>query len=397
MSPRRKNTLLKILLPIVVLAVAGLAAWAMIASRPEPEVRAPEVPVPLVRAVEVELSDRVLTVESQGTVSPRTESVLVPEVAGRVIEVSPSFVSGGFFEAGEVLLRIDPHDYREALVQARAAVAQAELRVAMEQAEADVARREWEDLGEQGEAPPLTARVPQLAEAEAALAAARSAVSSAERNLDRTEIRAPFDGRVRQKQVDVGQYVAPGTPIGTVYAVDYAEIRLPLPNADLAFVDLPLVFRGDAADARGPEVVLRADFAGRTHEWRGRIVRTEGEIDPRTRMVHAVARVKDPYGHGDDPGRPPLAVGLFVQAEITGQTAKDVAILPRSALRDDGTVLVVDEEDRLRIRPVEVLRAARGEVVISSGLANGERVCLTSLAAVSDGMRVRVAEEPSDA
>jgi RND family efflux transporter MFP subunit len=390
-----RNKLLKIVLPIVVIALSGLAAYTMIISRPKPEVRTPEVPVPVVRVLDVELGERTLNVQSQGTVSPRTESVLLPEVAGRVIHVSPSFVSGGFFEADEVLLRLDPHDYEQALVQAGASVAQAELRLALEQAEADVARQEWQDLGEEGEAPPLTARVPQVAEAEAAVAAARAAVTNAQRNLQRTEIRAPFAGRVRQKQVDVGQYVTPGTPLGTLYAVDFAEIRLPLPDRDLAFVDLPLVFRGEHARGDGPRVVLRASFAGAVHEWQGRIVRTEGEIDPRSRMVHAVAQVKDPYRRGAEQDRPPLAVGLYVEAEIEGRVVSDVAVLPRSALRDDGTVLVLDEENRLRIRPVDVLRATREEILVSAGLAHGERVCVTSLAAVTDGMRVRVEEETS--
>jgi len=386
------NKTLKIVLPLVVVAVAAAGAAGLILSRPAPEVRAPDVPVPLVRVLDVELRDVTLTVRSQGTVSPRTESVLLPEVAGRVIEVSPAFVSGGFFEAGEVLLRIDPHDYRQALVQARAAVAQAELRLATERAEADVARKEWAELGRGGEPPPLTVREPQVAEAEAALAAAEAAVLNAERNLERTEIRAPFAGRVRQKQADVGQYVSPGAPLGTLYAVDYAEIRLPLPDEDLAFLELPLIYRGDAAESSGPEVLLRASFAGETHEWTGRIVRTEGEIDPRSRMVHAVARVKDPYGRGGAPGRPPLAVGLYVEAEIRGRRVENVAVLPRSALRDDGRVLVLDEADRLSFREIEVLRKTRQDVIVRSGLRDGDRVCLTTLAAVTEGMRVRVVD-----
>jgi RND family efflux transporter MFP subunit len=347
----------------------------------------------VVQVVDVQLQDLTLTVKSQGTVSPRTESVLLPEVTGRIIEVSPSFVPGGFFEAGEILLRIDPHDYRQALVQARSAVAQAELRLATEQAEADVARQEWEELGQGGEPPPLTVREPQLAEAQATLAAARAAVVFAERNLERTEIVAPFAGRVRQKQADVGQYVTPGTPLGKIYAVDYAEIRLPLPDEDLAFVDLPLVYRGEAATQKGPRVELRATFAGETHRWQGRIVRTEGEIDPRSRMVHAVARVKDPYGRTGGRDRPPLAVGLYVEAEILGRSVEQVAVLPRSALRDDGRVLVLVDGDRLGFREVDLLRKTREEIIVRSGLADGERICVTSLAAVTEGMRVRVDDD----
>ena len=332
--------------------------------------------------------------ESQGTVSPRTESVLVPEVSGRITSVSRSFANGGFFEQDDILLSVDPHDYREAVVRAEAVVAQSRLRLAETQAEAEIALKEWEDLG-RGQATPLTLRRPQLAEATAAQAAAQAALQRAERNLARTEIRAPYAGRVRHKQVDVGQYVTPGTPLATIYAVDFAEIRLPLPADELAYVDLPLDYRGESGDLTGPRVTLTAAFAGRTHEWEGHIVRTEGEIDPRSRMVHAVVQVRDPYARGEDPDRPPLAAGLFVDAAIRGRVVKSVAVVPRSALRADGRLLVVDDENRLHLREVEILRRTHDEVIVASGLRQGERVCLTPLVAVTDGMKVRTANEPS--
>jgi RND family efflux transporter MFP subunit len=197
---------------------------------------------------------------------------------------------------------------------------------------------------------------------------------------------------VRTKQVDVGQFVARGTPMATIYAVDFAEIRLPLPDSQLAFVDLPMIYRGDHDRDSGPAVTLRASFAGYPFEWHGRIVRTEGEIDARSRMVHVVAEVADPYGRGDDPDRPPLAAGLYVEAEIEGRIVENVAVLPRSAIRDGDIVLVVDDDNRLRLRRVEVLRRSADRAIVRSGLANGERICLSPLVAVTDGMRVRVAE-----
>jgi RND family efflux transporter MFP subunit len=388
------NRRLKVVLPLVVVVVGAIVAVAMIKSKEAPEIRETEIPVPAVRVQRIELRDVQLVVHSQGTVSPRTESVLVPEVSGRVTWVAPSFASGGFFEKDEVLLKIDSHDYRQAVVQARAGVAQAELRLEQERAEAEVARSEWSDLGD-GDASPLTLREPQVAEAEAALEAARAALQRTERDLARTEVRAPYAGRIRTKEVDVGQFVTMGTPLARVYAVDYAEIRLPLPDDDLAYIDLPLNYRGESGRDVGPRVVLSARFAGRTHEWEGRIVRTEGEIDPRSRMIHAVARVKDPYARGDDPDRPPLAAGLYVDAEIDGRRATDVAVLPRSAVRGEEQVLIVTDDERLRFRSVEILRRARDEVIVASGLADGERVCLSPLAVVTDGMRVRIVEEGS--
>lgn len=385
----------KIIFPLIVIVIGALGAGAMFLSREEPETRIPEPPLPLVRVMPVALENLQLTVKSQGTVKPRTETTLVTEVAGRVLEVHPSFVAGGFFEEGDLLLAVDPHDYRQALIQARSAVAQTELRLAQEQAEAEIARGEWEDLGG-GEASPLTLRIPQVAEAEAALASARAAVVRAERNLERTRIRAPYAGRIREKNVDRGQYVTPGTPLAHIYSVDFAEVRLPLPDADLAFVDLPLVFRGTESRKPGPAVVLRAEFAGRSFEWQGRLVRTEGEIDSRSRMVHAVAQVKDPYGRGEDPERPPLAVGMYVEAEIAGRTVEGVAVIPRTALRNDSQVLIVDENDRLQFRDVVVLRINDDQAVVSSGLSDGERVCLSNLSAVTNGMRVRIFGEDAE-
>ena len=244
-------------LPILILLIATAGAAALVLSKPKPEKREVEAVLPVVRVHTVALTEHQLIVVSQGTVSPRTRSVLVPEVAGRVIEVSPSFAPGGFFEADELLLSIDAHDYRQALVGAQSVHAQARLQVAQAEAEAKLARDEWQELG-RGEANPLALFEPQLAQAEAALAAAVAGVEQAQTNLRRTEVRAPYAGRVQTKQVDLGQVVAPGAPLATIYAVDLAEVRLPLADKELAFVDLPLAYRGEKEAARGPRTILRA-------------------------------------------------------------------------------------------------------------------------------------------
>jgi RND family efflux transporter MFP subunit len=386
---------LKVIMPFAILVVGGVIAVAMVKSRAPVPTRPTVEYAPLVRVVEVQPEAHRLKVHTQGTVKARTETNLVAEVSGTIIRVSRGFNSGGFFEKGDVLLEIDASDYRVAVATAQGSVAQAKVRLETEAAQGEVAREEWAQLGTGGESP-LATRELQLQEAQAALAAAEAMLEKARRDLARTKVRAPFAGRIRAKLADLGQYVAPGVPVASVYSVDFAEVRLPVPDSDLAFLDLPVDYRGAAAQEPGPEVVLYADFAGQRHSWIGRIVRVEGEIDRASRMVHVVAQVEDPYGKhgGDDPL--PLAVGMFVEAEIMGSLAAEAITVPRTALRGD-RVLVVDGEDRLRFRDVDVLRVERGYAVIVGGLNAGDRVCVSTLEAVSDGMKVRPASAPAGA
>ncbi len=383
--------ILKVMLPLVVVAGAGLAAYALFLNRPPVETQAPVIAPPTVRVQQVSFESVALTVTSQGTVQPRTTSQLVPEISGTVIEVAPSFAVGGFFEAGDVLLRIDPYDYQQAVITGRSQLAQAELRLAQEEAEAAVARREWQDLG-RGDASPLTLRQPQVADARASVAAAEAALDRATRDLERADVKAPYAGRVQSKDVDVGQFVNKGNTVARIYAVDSAEIRLPLPDEELAYVDVPLSYRGATRES-SPRVTISSNFAGREHTWEGRIVRTEGEIDPVSRMVTVVAEVRDPYAPGPDPQRPPLSSGMFVDAEIRGSTVHGVVVLPWAALRGRDQVLVVDDANRLRFRDVEILRTTNEEVMIRAGLAEGESVCISPLDAVTDGMLVRVVDD----
>lgn len=379
----------KWLMPLVVVFVAGLGAAGLVITAPELESAPLEEVVAVVRVMEGVPQDLALVVRSQGTVEPRTESALVSEVSGRVTWVSPALASGGFFEAEEPLLRIDPGDYEMARARARASLARAQGE--WEHARENLARRE--NLAERNIASSSqlddarrTSRV-----AEASLEEARVALRQADRDLARTEIRAPYAGRVREKNVDVGQFIARGSPAATLYATDYVEVRLPVPDSELAFLDLPL-FGGQALEG-GPPVSLSARFAGREHTWQGRIVRTEGEIDPKSRMVRVVARVEDPYVVSEQ--RAPLAVGLFVQAEITGPVANDVLVVPRSALREDSRLLLVDAENRIQLRETEVLRMDYEQAVVRAELKPGERVCVSPLQAAVAGMLVRPVEVPA--
>lgn len=391
-----RGRILRVLLPILAIAVGLVVAMTIVKLRPQAETAIPEAIAPLVRVRTVHPQSLRLSVRSQGSVVPRRQTTLSPQVPGTVMMVSPSFVSGGFVKEGELLVQLDPLDFEIAVVQASSAVARAQVHVAREKAEARVAEREWQDLGE-GEASPLAKRDLQQAEAAAEYQSALAALRQAKANLARTRLTAPFDGRVRSKNVDLGQFVGTAQPLGVVYSIDVAEVRLPLPDGELAFMDLPLVFREEADRETPlqllPEVVLRTQFAGGIFEWMGRVVRTEGEIDALSRMVHVVVQVNDPYGMPENEQRPPLAVGMFVEAEIYGQTLENVFIVPRSAVRDRTQVLIVDAENRMRFRNINIVRFQGNEAVIDQGLEAGERICLSPLAVVTDGMLVRSIEE----
>ncbi|MDG2049836.1 MAG: efflux RND transporter periplasmic adaptor subunit [Myxococcota bacterium] len=374
----------KRLTPVFIVVVGFSAAGFLFATGPKVEPRSPERVPPLVRTLQVQPETVRLEVSTHGTVMPRTESDLVPEVSGRVVWRSPELVSGGFFDQGDVLLRIDPLDYELGLEQARADVARA--RSELTNARRDDTRQQ--NLKAQGVASDAQREDAsnRLAVAEASLRVARAALARAERDLERTEMIAPYPGRVRTERVDVGQFIARGTPVATLYAVDRAEVRLPIHDEELAFLDIPEARGGSELPASVP-VLLRARFAGAEHEWQGNIVRTEGELDPQTRMVHVIAEVDDPYASGPSP---PLAVGLFVEAHILGTEAENVVILPRSSLRGEEQVLVVDEDNRLRYRKVELLRIDAEQILVREGLASGERVCISALESATDGMLVRV-------
>jgi len=383
---------IRFLLPIMVVAAGLVGSALLVKFGKKTEPIDPPAIAPLVETIVAELRDHPFTVQAQGNVSAHTEIDLAAEISGKIEWISDALAAGGFFEKGDALVRIEKRDFELAVVSAEAQLAQAKAALAREKAEAAVAVREWNELGK-GDASALLKREPQLAQAKAAVNSAEALIEKAKRDLERCVITAPFDGRVERKGVDAGQFVNRGAPLGRLYAVDRAEVRLPIPEEDLAFLDLPLAFQeGDGAERPGPSVRLRATIAGKEQNWTGKIVRTEGRIDSQSRMTYAVAQVMDPYGRKSDIQSMPLAVGLFVSCEVEGRVATDTATLPRRALRNRNEVWTVDADSRLHVRQVDVLRAGRDTVVIGSGLKRGERVCVSSLDAVVDGMKVRLAE-----
>ncbi len=389
--------LIKTTLPVMVLVASTLIAAVLIATGPEPERRIPPPSLPTVEVLVTAPTSYEVEVATRGTVSPRTQSTLIPEISGRIIETAASFRNGGFFEKDDVLLTIDPRDYEIALIVARSELAQARLRLREEEAQAEQARKDWDKLGDGTEPTALVLRKPQLISSRAAVAAAQARLRRAEIDLERTRIRAPYAGRVLEKSADVGQYVTQGTVLAAIYAVDYVEIRLPLTDQQQTFLDLPELYRGeDQVRERGPEVILSAQVGRqKPHNWIGHIVRTEGAIDIRSRQLFAIAQVDDPYGrHGS---RPPLKVGQFVQARIKGNHIDNVYVVPRGAVKNGNEVFVVGANDRLERRRLNIIWRDTDNVVATDGLAPNERIALTPLPFAADGVLVRIKSKELDA
>ena len=379
--------------PLFVFALAIGAFVVLQQTKPEPE-QTQEGPRPISLFVEeVKREDMKLTVNTQGEVQPRIEIDLVSQVSGRIVWVSSNFVSGGKARVGEALIKIEPADYRFAVIRAEANVAAAETQVELKTAATEVARKQWDDEIV-GEPTALALKLPQLGEARAKLRAAQADLDAARLNLKRTEISVPFSGRVRSKGADLGQYVSAGAPLGRVYSTQVAEIRLPLTDVQMETLGLAIGFQ--PAKDSGPIVDFSAVVAGVERHWEGRIVRTEAAVDASTRVVYAVAEVEAPYDAGADQGVP-MAVGLFVDAKIEGEWLKQALVMPRQALRSAATVFVISEADTLDIRLVDVVYSDQDKVVLGAGVSAGERVVVSPVRAPRQGMKVQAIERVREA
>lgn len=385
--------LVKFLLPLGILGIAGLAVATLHATAPEPE-QEDQVTAAVTLFVEpVRQEDLTLSVRSQGEVRPRTEIELVAQVAGRVASIAPGFAEGGIVDDETVLVSIEDADYELAVIQAEARVAEAALRLHKEEANAEVARRQWERLQDDVEPTPLALKAPQVAEARAQLRATEADVSRAKLDLARTKIQVPFSGRVLTKSVDIGQYVSVGTSLGRVFSTEIVEVKLPLTDAQFSALDIPIAYA--ATDGDGPEVILSAKIGGRVHKWQGTIVRTDAAIDRQTGVIFAFAEVKQPYDLATQAGQP-LAVGQFVTAEIVGRDIRSGQVIPRTALRSGNTVFVVNQDNVLEQRVVTISYAENDRIILTDGLRTGEQVVVSPLRNTPVGTVVRPLTRSAD-
>jgi RND family efflux transporter MFP subunit len=369
--------------PFLVLVLAGLSMWVLSVTGPKPEEKSGDTHPVAVQFAVAEARPTTISVSVQGEARPRVEAALAAQVAGRIVWASPSFADGGSFRQGDALVRIDPADYELAVVRARAQVAQAEEALAREEAESDLARQDWNELG-RGDPSPLAVREPQLAQARAGLAAARAQLRSAELDLARTHIRAPFTGRMRSRSANIGDYVGPGAPVAEVFATDFMEIRVPLTDANLSSLRTPVGFIATAANP-GPSAHVSAISGDRIRTWEGRLVRTESTVDARTRLVYGVVEVREPFAASNSS---PLAPGMFVSVAIEGSSRETLVAAPRSALKRNEFVYVIGEGDTINVRNVRPAQTTADEVMFREGVADGERVVVSHLASPREGMPV---------
>ena len=379
----KPSAIKRLLAPLVILALSAAIAVALINNQPTLETTVKE-PVPVaVRALDIKLAPMKLSVSSEGNVQPSIETKLVAQVAGEVVELSSSLVAGGDFSKGDVLLKLDPRDYEIALARSEAALsrAQAEQRFSAEEA-ARIRSLYSEELASVAQ---LQSAERLLAIANAALDDASAAVKRASVDLERTVFTAPFNGRVRAENVDVGQFLSKGAMIATLYDTDRLQVRLPLADAQLAYLD-PSYAQTGLAGEEPADVVLTANYAGDAQSWSAKLLRTEGDISTKSRFLHVIVEVTETL-NGNDVRLP---VGLFVDAVITGRTVDNLVSVPQTALRPDNTVMVIDDGNQLHFRDVTIFKLSDSDVLISEGLASGERISISPLQFVVEGMPVTV-------
>ena len=378
-SHKARVTLLVITIGIVVIL-------ALVLLKPKPQ-REPRAAKPLLNVAVIVAAPASLqvSIHSQGTVAPRREIDLVSQVSGKIVAVADNYANGGFFKADSKLVQIEPADYEFAVIRAKAQLARAQEQVALEQGRSRQAGREWRDLGDET-ANSLFLRQPQLNATKATLDSAQADLQKAELDLDRTGISAPFQGRIRNTFVDLGQYVTPGARIAKVYSTDVVEVRLPLSDRDAMLVDLPANFE-DSTAVSYPKVTLRSSVGELSDQWQGRIVRTDASIDVRSRMTFAVAEIANPFKSDPTESRRPLSIGLFVEAQISGRVIENALRLPKDVIYRGREILVLDDNNQVGFQTVSIVRSSPDFVVVV-GIAPGTKIVATRIPLPINGMRV---------
>ncbi|MGB2807037.1 MAG: efflux RND transporter periplasmic adaptor subunit [Sedimentisphaerales bacterium] len=383
-SPSR---LKQLLIAISILAFFGLLTIILIKSRRPPQRQEQEIIAPLVMVKQLKAADIPMVIRAYGTVSPTVEVDIVPEVPGKVVSVNSEFKAGGLIPAGEQILQIDERDYKFAVQQTNAVVADAQVKLEIEMAEGEVARRAWEQL-HPGTEPnsPLVLRESQVRQAKAALESAKAQLATAQLRLERTSLSLPFDALIISEKIDLGQYMVAGQPVAVAYGIDTIEIEIPLDDEELAWFD---IFDDSASlDGKRAKIpaVVKADFAGAEHTWKGYVTRTTGQVDKMSRMISVVVEVPKPFERSN--GRPPLLPGIFARVLIEGKVLKNAMAVPRYAIHDSNKVWIV-KDGSLHIEALDIVRADKDFAYAMARVDQNATIVTSSLDTVMEGMKVR--------
>lgn len=390
---RRMIPLRYVLTPIAIVffAIVGLIVVAALA--PKPAKKPTIIKAPLVEVQDIERKDIRFTIASQGSVLPRTQTNLVSEVSGQITSVNEKFNVGGFFTKGEVLLSIDDISYRVNLLQAQSRLDAAKAVLVEEQARKEQAEDEWLLTGKAlSQAPVLALRLPQLQKAKADVKAAEADITDAEVKLARTKIRAPYDAIIKEKQVEIGQYVSTGSTLAMTFAVDYAEVRLPIKQRDVEFLNLPRI---NQQGSKSSKVDIFYQLLGKQYTWQSNLTRYEGEVDSRSRVHYVVAQVDDPYRVLSSTAHQELRIGTFVNANIDGKMVNDIVAIPRDALHGANKLYLVDDNNKLHIQEISILRNDADFVYSHDNFSANHRLITTQMETPVEGMALRIVGEPS--
>ena len=368
-------------LPVIILIFGLFISFVISSTDPKPN-KGIEIPKPTAVFYDnPQKKDVTLRVTTNGEVRSVTEINVIPQVSGRIIQVADEFIDGGNIKKGQPLIWIDDRDYKLATISAESRVAQAKKLLEREIAESELARKDWEELGE-GEASPLTLRIPQLEEARALLNAAEADLEKAKLNLERTIINLPFDGLIKKKNAGIGQYVNAGSILGSAFSTEKVLIPLPLTDTELSYLGLPLGYESKGY-FDGPKVVFRSYISRKNIEWLGRITRTSGSIDSQTRLVYAYAEVLNPYDED-----PPLAIGTYVDAEIEGNFISNGFILPIAAIKNDNEIYVIDQNSKLKIKKIEIVGTEEDKVIVKGDISELDMVVISTINTGYEGMEL---------
>ncbi len=373
--------------PLLIIVLGVIISSLMITLRPVTIPDEVKFSHPFIEAQNLKSESINIIVKSQGTIIPYTESQIFPEIIGPVVYVSSNLYEGSSFKKGDVLAKIDSKDYELDIKSAESILAAAKTKLSFEKAESASAKEEWEKIGK-GVPSDLALRIPQLKQVQSEVEAAEANLERLKRNLDKTIIRAPYDGLVRKKNIDIGTVVSPGFLLASIYSTDFVEVRLPIPDEELEFLDIPLDGT-EIAPMRQSQLILKGSFGGKDVIWKGSIVRMEAEIDPKSRMAVLIGRVSNPYDLVENDI--PLRVGQFVEAEIIGKNFKQVFMLDRELIRQNNQVVTINRLDTsLVFNAVNIIRYVDDIALITEGLDDLSLVCLTKLDIMYPNMKVQL-------